>query len=76
MQYLDLLHSDGSMKNTCPINFAATIFKHERNLKEMIASPLQPRPKKKKKNSIRSYGSRDICKDFLVVIYLLEEIFQ
>ena len=52
------------MKDSVPRYSITTIYKRGRNLKELIALSLYPRPKHTYRSSINSCGSCDICNNF------------
>ena len=63
---LPLLHSDDSLKKLFPANIFSTIFKRNKNLNEILATPKYPKPKKSRQNSITSCNKCDICKNYVV----------
>ena len=61
-----LLHSGHSLKQLFPTNIFSTIFKHNKNLKEILAPSKYPNPKNSRQNSITSYNKCDISKNYMV----------
>ena len=54
------------MKKIFPPNTIKTLYKHEKNLKEILSPSLFPSKAKQIENSITSCNKCDICKNFLV----------
>ena len=48
--FLPLLHSDDSLKKLFSANIFSTIFKHNKNLKEILAPSKYPNPKNSRQN--------------------------
>ena len=65
-KHLPLLHSDDSLKKLFPANIFSTIFKRNKNLKEILAPSKYPNPKNSRRNSITSCNKCDICKNYMV----------
>ena len=65
-KHLPLLHSDDSLKKLFPANIFSTIFKRNKNLKEILAPSKYPNPKNSRQNSITSCNKCDICKNYMV----------
>ena len=60
-----LLHSDGSLKQLFSGNIFSTIFKGNKNLKEILASSKYLNPKNRQ-NSITGCSKCDICRNYMV----------
>ena len=66
-KHLPVLHSDSDLKNIFPENSICTVFKRNRNLKEMLSPLLYTRNKNEKKSSvIKNCEKCDICKHYLI----------
>ena len=66
-KHLPVLHSDGDLKNIYPENSICTVFKRNRNPKEILYPSLYTRNKNGKKSYvIKNCGKCDICKDYLI----------
>ena len=65
-KHLPLLHSDDSPQKLFPANIFSTIFKRNKNLKEILAPCKHPDPKNSRQNSITSCKKCDICKNYMV----------
>ena len=65
-KHLLLLHSDDSLKKLFPPNILNTIFKRNKNLKEILAPSKYLNPKNSRQNSITSCNKCDICKNYMV----------
>ena len=65
-KHLSLLHSDDSLKQLFPANIFSTIFKRNKNLKEILAPSKYPDPKNSRQNCITSCYKCDICKNYMV----------
>ena len=64
---LPLLHSDCDLKNIFPENSVSTVFKRNRNLKEILSPSLQTKNKNEKKSYfIKNCEKCDICKKYLI----------
>ena len=64
-KHLPLLHSDDSLKKLFPANIFSTIFKRNKNLKEILAPSKYPNPKNSRQNSITSCNKCDTCKNYM-----------
>ena len=65
-KYLPLLHSDKNLKELFPASAFNTIYRRNKNLKELLSPSLYPNRKSTKSNSIISCNSCDICKNYMV----------
>ena len=65
-KYLLLLRSDENLKELFPAKAFNTIYRCNKNLKELLSPSLYPNRKSTKRNSIISYNSCDICKNYMV----------
>ena len=65
-KHLSLVHSDDSLKQLFPANIFSTIFKRNKNLKELLAPSKHPDPKNSRENSITSCNKCDICKNYMI----------
>ena len=65
-KYLPLLHSDENLKELFPASAFNTIYRRNKNLKELLSPSLFPNRKSTKSNSIISCNSCDICKNYMV----------
>ena len=60
------MHSDSNLKNLFLRNSICTVFKRNRNLKEVSASLYTKKKKKKKSYVIKNCGKCDTCKNYLI----------
>ena len=60
------LHPDAVLEKAFPNNKFSVSFKHNKNLKEMIAPSLCPKPSIKSNRTIVSCNKYNICKKFLI----------
>ena len=65
-KYLPVLHSDKNLKERFPASAFNTIYRRNKNLKELLSPSLYPNRKSNKSNSIISFNSCDICKNYMV----------
>ena len=65
-KHLSLLYSNDSLKQLFLANIFSTIFKRNKNLKEILAPPKYPKPKNSRQNSITSRNKCNICKTYMV----------
>ena len=65
-KHLSLLHNDDSVKQLFPANIFSTIFKRNKNLKELLAPSKYPNPENSRQNSITSCNKCDGCKNYTV----------
>ena len=66
-KHLPVLHSDSDLKNIFPENSICTIFKRNRNLKEILSPSLYTKNKNEKKSYVmKNCGKCDICKNYLI----------
>ena len=63
---LFILHTDQKMKKIFPPNTMKTLYRREKNIKEILSSSLFPSKAKQIENSITSSNKCDICKNFLL----------
>ena len=63
---LSILHTDEKMKEIFPPNTIKTLYRHEKNLKEILSPSLFSSKAKQIKNSITSCNKCHICKNFIV----------
>ena len=61
-KHLSLLYSDDSLKQLFPANIFSTIFKRNKNLKELLAPSKYPNAKNIRQNFITNCNKCDICK--------------
>ena len=62
----NIVHSDEVLKKPFPNNKFSLIYKRNKNLKEMVAPSLYPKPSIKSNRTIVSCKKGDICKNFLI----------
>ena len=62
-KYLPLLHSDENLKELFPASAFNTIYRRNKDLKELLSPSLYPNRKSPKSNSIISCNTCDICKN-------------
>ena len=65
-KYLPLLHSDENLKELFPAGAFNTIYRRNKNLKELLSPSLFPNRKSTKSNNIISCNSYDICNNYMV----------
>ena len=65
-KYFPLLHSDENLKELFPASAFNTIYRRNKNLKELLSPSLFPNRKSTKSNSIISCNSCDICNNYMV----------
>ena len=65
-KHIHYLHSDEVSKNVFPNKKFSVIYKRNKNLKEMVAPSLYPKPSIKSDCTLVSYNKCDICKNFLI----------
>ena len=65
-KYLPLLRSDENLKELFPASAFNTIYRCNKNLKELLSRWLFPNRKSTKSNSIISCYSSDICNNYMV----------
>ena len=65
-KYIHYLLSDEVLKKAFPNNTFSVIYKRNRNLKEIVALSLYPKPSIKNNGTIVSCNKCDICKNFLI----------
>ena len=65
-KHLSLLHSDDPIKQLFPAYIFSTIFKCNKNLKEILAPSRYPNPKNRTQNCITSCYKCDLCKNYMV----------
>ena len=65
-KHIHYLHSDEVSKNVFPNKKFSVIYKRNKNLKEMVAPSLYPKPSIKSDCTLVSFNKCDICKNFLI----------
>ena len=65
-KHIHYLHADEVLKKAFPSNKFSVIYKRNKNLKEMVAPSLYPKPSIKSNHTIVSCNKCDICKNFLI----------
>ena len=66
-KHLLVVDSDSDLKNIFPENAICTVFKRNRNLKEILSPSLYTKNKNEKKSHvIKNCGTCDICKNYLI----------
>ena len=65
-KYLPLLYSEKNLKELCPSSAFNTIYRRNKNLKDLLSPSLFPNKKSTKSNSISSCNSCDICNNYMV----------
>ena len=62
-KHISILHNDDALKTVFPKDWFSTIYKRNKNLKELIAPSVYP---KKINTRISSITSCDICKNYMI----------
>ena len=70
------LHSDEVLKKAFPSNKFSVLCKRNKNLKEMVVLSLYPKPSIKSNHTIVSCNKCDICKNFIIYIIILYQLFM
>ena len=65
-KYLPLLHSDENLKELFSASAFNTIYRRNKNIKELLSLSLFPNKESTKNNSIISCNSCDICNNYMV----------
>ena len=65
-KHIHYLHSDEVLKKTFPNDKFSVIYKCNKNLKEMVAPSLYPKPSIKSNCNFVTCNKCDICKNFLI----------
>ena len=65
-KYLPLLHSDENLKELFPASAFNTMYRRNKNLKELLSPLLFPNRKSTKSKSIISCNSCDICNNYML----------
>ena len=65
-KYISILHSDDALKTLFVIDFFCTIYKRNKNLKELIAPSTYPKKINTGTSSITSWSNCDICKNYII----------
>ena len=65
-KHIHYLHSDEVLKNVFPNENFSVIYKRNKNVKEIVAPSLYPKPSIKSNRTIVSCNKCDICKNFLI----------
>ena len=63
---LSILHTDENMKKIFPSKSIKTLYRREKNLKEILSPSLFPAKPKNSESCITSCKKRDICKNYLI----------
>ena len=65
-KHIHYLHSDELLKKAFPNNKFSVIYKCKKNLKDILAPSLYPKPSIKSNRTIVSWNKCDICKDVFI----------
>ena len=65
-KHIHYLHLDEVLEKVFPNNKVSVIYKRNKNLKQMVASSLYPKPSIKINRTIASCSKCDICNSFLI----------
>ena len=65
-KHISILHSDDALKTDFPKDCFSTIYKRNKNLKELIAPSVYPKNKNTRISSITSCNNCDICKSYMI----------
>ena len=66
-KHLPALHSDIDLKNIFPESSISTVFKRNRNLKEILSPSLYTKNRNEKKSYVtKNCGKCDICRNYLI----------
>ena len=65
-KYLPILHADLDLKELFPRKFITTVYRRQKNLKEMLAPSFYPKSVNSQVNIIKPCSYCDICKHYLV----------
>ena len=63
---ISILHSDDALKTLFPKDCFSTIYKRNKNLKELIAPSIYPKKTNTRKSSIADCNNCDICKNYMI----------
>ena len=66
-KHIHYLHSDWVLQKVISNKKFSVIYKRNKNLKEMVAPSLYPKPSIKSNRTIVSCNKCDICRNFLIV---------
>ena len=64
-KYFHVLHSDDTLQQLLPANMFNTIYKHNENLKEILASSKYPNHKNRRLSAITSCKKWEICRNYM-----------
>ena len=65
-KHISILHNDDALKTVFPKGCFSTIFKRNKNLKELIAPSVYPKKINTRISSITSFNNCNICKNYMV----------
>ena len=65
-KHISILHSDDALKTVFPKDCFSTIYKRNKNLKELIAPSVYPKNINTRISSITSCNNCDICKNYMI----------
>ena len=65
-KHISILHSDDALKTVFPKDCFSTIYKRNKNLKELIAQSVYPTNVNTRISSITSCNNCDICKNYMI----------
>ena len=65
-KHISILHNDDALKTVFPKGCFSTIYKRNKNLKELIAPSVYPKKINTTRSSITSCNNCDICKNYMV----------
>ena len=68
-KYLPILHADLNLKEIFPRKSITTVYRRQKNLKEMLAPSSYPKSVNRQVNIITPCNSCDICKHYLAAEY-------
>ena len=65
-KHISILHNDDALKTVFPKGCFSTIYKRNKNLKELIAPSVYPKKINTRISSITSCNNCDICKNYMI----------
>ena len=65
-KHISIRHSDDAFKTLFPKDCFSTIYKRNKNLKELIAPSIYPNKTNTRKSSITNCNNCDICKNYMI----------
>ena len=65
-KHMSILHNDDALKTLFPKDCFSTIYKRNKNLKELIAPSIYPEKINTRTSSITSCNNGDICKNYMI----------